>query len=188
MRAIMPIVAHHQRPGADRGPYIGVRALLADAGFILKPNLYWPAGGRAEQDFLQQGTEVFLKASSTAASFFACTGRGCTRVRRSRRSHLSMVRSATVTPKRRVTSSRRHPSTSSRGNRVRLGNSTIIASSAGVRTVLCGALGPVGASWVCCPRPPFGDGCAAQAVTPGQGAARVFRRLELGSNSRRCSG
>ena len=66
----MAIVAHHQRPRADWCPYISVRALLADAGFVLEPNLYRPAGGRAEQGFFPQGTEVFLKASSAAGSFF----------------------------------------------------------------------------------------------------------------------
>ncbi len=35
---------------------------------------------------------------------------------------------------------------------------------------------------------PLGHGGAAQAVALGQGAGRLFRRLELGSNSRRRSG
>ena len=38
------------------------------------------------------------------------------------------------------------------------------------------------------PSPPLVHGSAAQAVAPGRGAARIFGRLELGSNSRRCSG
>jgi len=73
----MTIIAHHQRPGADRCPDIGVRALLADAGLVLKSYLHRTADSRAEQGVLQQGAEVFLKASSAAGSFFGCTGRGC---------------------------------------------------------------------------------------------------------------
>jgi hypothetical protein len=42
--------------------------------------------------------------------------------------------------------SRRQPSTSSSGSRVRRLNSTTMASSASVRTVLRGRLGPIGAS------------------------------------------
>ena len=38
------------------------------------------------------------------------------------------------------------------------------------------------------PRPPFGNGRPAQAITAGEAAGRLFRRLELGSNSRRCPG
>ena len=44
--------------------------------------------------------------------------------------------------------SRRHPSTSSSGNRVRRRNSTTMASSSGLSTVLCGAVGPMGESAV----------------------------------------
>jgi len=62
----MTIVTHHQRPRTNRCPYIGVRALLANASFVLEPNLYRPAGGRAQQGFFQQIAEVFLKASSAA--------------------------------------------------------------------------------------------------------------------------
>ena len=42
----------------------------------------------------------------------------------------------------------RKPGTSSSGNRVRRRNSTIMASSIGVRTVLCGSVGPIRASVV----------------------------------------
>ena len=38
------------------------------------------------------------------------------------------------------------------------------------------------------PSAPLGHHGAAQPVALGQGAARFLRRLELGSNSRRCSG
>ena len=54
--------------------------------------------------------------------------------------------------------------------------------------------GAVGRSWSHwriigrSPGAPLGDSGPAQAVALGQGAGRFFRRLELGSNSRRCSG
>ena len=38
------------------------------------------------------------------------------------------------------------------------------------------------------PRPPFGNGRPAQAITAGEATGRLFRRLELGSNSRRRPG
>src|SRR5271156_2750284 len=38
------------------------------------------------------------------------------------------------------------------------------------------------------PRPPFGTGGSAKAITAGEATGRLFRRLELGSNSRRCAG
>jgi hypothetical protein len=44
--------------------------------------------------------------------------------------------------------SRKHPRTSSSGSKVRRRNSTTIASSASVRTVLRGRLGPIGWSAV----------------------------------------
>jgi len=44
--------------------------------------------------------------------------------------------------------SRRQPITSSSGSRVLRRNSTTVASSASVSTVLCGVVGPIGASWV----------------------------------------
>ena len=64
-----------------------------------------------------------------------------------------------------------------------------MASSARVRTVLWSDVDPVGASSVVVrPGAPFGDGGSAQAVALGQDAGRFLRRLEFGSNSRRCSG
>jgi len=66
----MTVVAHHQGPRTDRRPYIGVRALLTYARFVLEPNLDRSAGSRAEQDFFQQAAKVFLKAASAAGSLF----------------------------------------------------------------------------------------------------------------------
>ena len=77
--------------------------------------------------------------------------------------------------------------TSSSGSSVRRRNSTIIASSAAVSTVLWGRAAPWARprSWFA---PPLGHGLGAQPVAGGQAAGRLLRRLELGSNSRRCSG
>src|SRR3954469_16593259 len=102
-------IAHHGRARADRCPDVAERTLLADAGLVLEPHLH---RGRArppepEQRCLQAGTEVFLNASCAAASFFGWYGRGCSRVKRHLRSHLTMVRFATVTAKQRSTSPHR---------------------------------------------------------------------------------
>ncbi len=100
----MPIVANHQRPRALRRPDIGVRSLLPDSGFVLEPDLYRRAGGAGEQRILQQTGEVFLKVSSSSATFFGWQGRGCSRVKRSLRSHFPIVLSCTSTANRRATS------------------------------------------------------------------------------------
>ena len=73
---VMAVVADHGRPRADRRPDVGVRSLLADAGLVLKPDLDGCARGAAAQRLPQQGTEVFLKASSAAGSFLGWQGRG----------------------------------------------------------------------------------------------------------------
>src|ERR1700726_2442716 len=107
MHGVMPIVAHHQRPRANRCPDIGVSSLLADPGFILEPNLYGRAGDRRGERVPHQAVEVFLKASCASASFFGWNGRGCSRVRPSWCNHLPIVLSCTSTEKRRATSSRK---------------------------------------------------------------------------------
>src|SRR3546814_11226567 len=45
----VPVVAHHARARADRRPDVGVAALLADAGFVLEPDLYRAGGGRRRE-------------------------------------------------------------------------------------------------------------------------------------------
>src|SRR5580698_1329425 len=65
----MTVVADHAGARADRGPDVGVTALLTYARFILKPDFQRPAGrGFRERGFDQVG-EVFLKASSASGSF-----------------------------------------------------------------------------------------------------------------------
>jgi hypothetical protein len=106
---VEPAVAHHEGAGANRCPDIGMRALLADPGFILGSYLQRPAGWRraTEQRRLHQAGEVFSKTVWAASSFFGWNGRACSRVRLSLRSHLPIVRSLTVTLNRRATSARR---------------------------------------------------------------------------------
>ena len=66
----VPVVAHHQRAGADRSPDVGVSALLAHAGLVLEPDFYGATKrGLGERGFDQIG-EVFLKAASASGSFF----------------------------------------------------------------------------------------------------------------------
>jgi hypothetical protein len=52
----MPVIAHHQRSRADRGPDVGVRSLLPDPGLILKPDLdRRRCSGRQKRLFYQAG-------------------------------------------------------------------------------------------------------------------------------------
>src|SRR5277367_2335179 len=104
---IMTIVAHHQRARAALGPDISMASLLANPGFVLKPNLYRGCGRTALERGAHQIGEVFLKVVSACASFFGCTGLGCSRVRPSAPSHSLIVFSCTSTCQRRETSSRK---------------------------------------------------------------------------------
>ena len=67
---VRAIYAHHQKPCADGRPDIDVGALLADACFVLEPDFDRGSDGRAERGLLQQGKEVFLKASPAAGPSF----------------------------------------------------------------------------------------------------------------------
>src|SRR5205823_13741753 len=67
---IMAVVAYHRRARADRGPDVGDRALLADAGFVLEPDLDRLADRRRRQRLGYQLGEVFLNASWAAVSCF----------------------------------------------------------------------------------------------------------------------
>jgi hypothetical protein len=58
-----------------------MRPLLADAGFVLKPDFYGLTGGTGRQHGFGQINEVFLKASCAASSFLGWKGRGCSGVR-----------------------------------------------------------------------------------------------------------
>ncbi len=62
-------------PRAASGPLAGQGALLAEAGFILEPDLDRLTGVRGG-DLLYLRRGVFLKASTTAGSFLGCRGRG----------------------------------------------------------------------------------------------------------------
>ena len=59
------------------GPLINQAVLLADAGFVLEPNLNGSALGQTPSYRRQLLAEaLFLKASSTSSSCFGCRGRG----------------------------------------------------------------------------------------------------------------
>ena len=55
-------------PCSAPGPAAGDLVLLADARFILKPQLYFGAGRERLADFRHTGREVFLKASIASRS------------------------------------------------------------------------------------------------------------------------
>src|SRR5271168_936198 len=102
----MAVVAHHQWTRANRCPNISVRALLADPGLVLEPDFERRArtpGRASKQRILHQIDEVFLKVASAAASFFGWNGRGCSRVKSSRCSHLAIVLWCTSTSNRSAT-------------------------------------------------------------------------------------
>jgi hypothetical protein len=70
-----PPVALDPRTRAALGPDAGQRALLADAGFILKPDFDRPAGKLPRDCGAGQPGEVFLKAACASRSLCGCTGR-----------------------------------------------------------------------------------------------------------------
>src|SRR5947209_15418813 len=82
-------------------------SLLSDPGLVLKPDLYWRADRGAAERLTHQVGKVFLKVISASATFFGCTGRGCSRVNSSSPSHRPIVLSCTLTAQRRATSAGR---------------------------------------------------------------------------------
>src|SRR6202011_2909178 len=70
-----PPVALDPRTRAALGPDAGQRALLADAGFILKPDFDRPAGKLPRDCGARQSGEVFLKAAWASRSLCGCRGR-----------------------------------------------------------------------------------------------------------------
>src|ERR1035437_4772645 len=56
---VMAVIAQHERARSNRRPDIGVRALLADTGFVLKPDFdrLFSHGGAGEQRVLYQADE-----------------------------------------------------------------------------------------------------------------------------------
>ena len=64
-------IVDQEVPGSDASLDDGVvAALLPHPGFVLEPDFQGLACGAGRQCCLQQGGEVFLKASSAAATFF----------------------------------------------------------------------------------------------------------------------
>jgi hypothetical protein len=65
----MTVVAKCRWAAAARRPLVRQRSLLADAGFILEPDLDRLARRLRRQDRSYEGGKVFLKASCAALSF-----------------------------------------------------------------------------------------------------------------------
>src|ERR1019366_4286082 len=84
-------------PAAALGPDPGQGSLLADAGLVLPADLERPPPRSLGDDAPDQICEVFLCASSAAASFWGCTGRTDSRRNPSRRSSVPTVRSDSTT-------------------------------------------------------------------------------------------
>jgi hypothetical protein len=82
----------------------------------------------------------------------------------------------------------RQPSTSSTGNSVVWRNATTMASSAGVSTVLFRSLRPHRRISRHGPLVPLPHSLGIQVVARCKGEGALFRRLELGSNTRRRAG
>src|SRR4051794_14287794 len=136
-------VAGRPGPGAAPRPDPGQRALLADAGLILEPDLDRLAAGVLGQRLAYQLGEAFLNASCAASSAFGCLGLTDRRAKPSRRSTLPTERSCSRTVNRvsirAWRSTRRQRTTPSRsGSGPR---STAVASSASCSGVSRG-LGP----------------------------------------------
>ena len=62
-----PLIAWRPGAGPTSRPAAGELVLLADAGFILEPQLYLGTGREARPDLRQLGGEVFLNASTTSS-------------------------------------------------------------------------------------------------------------------------
>jgi hypothetical protein len=73
-------VAYRPGPRAALRPDPGQRALLADAGLVLEPDLERPAPRGLRQRRRYRFGEVFLNASCAAGSALRCRGRGFSRV------------------------------------------------------------------------------------------------------------
>jgi hypothetical protein len=67
---VMAIVANCRWAAAAQRPLIRQRAFLADAGFILEPDLDRLAGRARRQGCSYENGEVFLKAACAAPSFW----------------------------------------------------------------------------------------------------------------------
>ena len=80
-------------PGALSGPDAGAAILLADARFVLKPNLYCLACGHMAQVGSEDVGEVFLNAFNISGSCLGCCGRAVMREKSRALSNLEMVRS-----------------------------------------------------------------------------------------------
>lgn len=70
------MIAHGARPAAARRPPPGQGAFLADAGFVLKPDLHGARLGVVLSDGGEAVGEVFLNASWAGGSALGWIGRG----------------------------------------------------------------------------------------------------------------
>ena len=72
---LVALVGRQARPRAGLGPKTGPAVLLAEPGFVLKPDFDRLALGQMAYVCCQRAGEVFLNPSSTWGSCFGCWGR-----------------------------------------------------------------------------------------------------------------
>jgi len=98
IRPVVALVAWCRGTRASLGPDPGQRALLADAGFVLPPDLQRLAAGVLRQGRVYEAGEAGLKDACAPASCPGWRGRTTSRLKPSRRSTVLMLRSASTTP------------------------------------------------------------------------------------------
>ena len=73
--AVVTLIGRLTRPRSAPGPLAHEAVLLADAGFVLKPDLDWRRRRQAVEMSAQREREVFLKASTIRSSWAGWRGR-----------------------------------------------------------------------------------------------------------------
>jgi len=101
---LVALVRRLARPRAAPGPLPDEAILLADAGFVLEPDLDGLAAGYPADMGFERAREVFLNAWMTSPSCFGCCGRALICEKPSVFNSLPIVRSWYLTPKRSATS------------------------------------------------------------------------------------
>ena len=91
--AFVALVRRLARPRAAPGPLPNQAVLLADAGFVLEPDLDGLAASYPADMGLERAREVFLNAWMTSPSCFGCRGRALTCEKPSVFNSLPIVRS-----------------------------------------------------------------------------------------------
>ena len=73
--AVVTLIGRLTRPRSAPGPLEHEAVLLADAGFVLKPDLDWRRRRQTVEMSAQREREVFLKASTIRSSWAGWRGR-----------------------------------------------------------------------------------------------------------------